>query len=193
MALKFAVRLPHRRDLLPTWGAALEMKCVNTKTTVNVIYKNIILLLFFQTKESRLINVLNSSSFWALLTACFRILSCFAYSSTLKMEAVCSSGWILLNYMTIYPSHRCDNLKWNNFVIVKTIKIYFWQKYFLIWRMPSSGMWRHVDLVWTDVSEERIASIFKVEKSASEEPPWAGGCRLSHQSKTPSYFLICLS
>jgi hypothetical protein len=26
-----------------------------------------------------------------------------------------------------------------------------------IWRMPSSGMWRHVDLVnWTDVSEERI-------------------------------------
>jgi hypothetical protein len=31
-----------------------------------------------------------------------------------------------------------------------------------------------VDLVWTDVSEERIASIFKVGKSASEEP---GGCR----------------
>jgi hypothetical protein len=30
-------------------------------------------------------------------------------------------------------------------------------------------MWRCVDLVWTDVSEERIASIFRVEKSASEE------------------------
>jgi hypothetical protein len=29
-------------------------------------------------------------------------------------------------------------------------------------------MWHHVDLVWTDVSEERIASIFRVEKSASE-------------------------
>jgi hypothetical protein len=27
-------------------------------------------------------------------------------------------------------------------------------------------MWRRVDLVWTDVSEERIASIFRVEKSA---------------------------
>jgi hypothetical protein len=27
-------------------------------------------------------------------------------------------------------------------------------------RMPSSGMWRRVDIVWTDVSEERIASIF---------------------------------
>jgi hypothetical protein len=33
--------------------------------------------------------------------------------------------------------------------------------------MPSSGMWRRVDLVQTDISEERIASIFSVEKSAS--------------------------
>jgi hypothetical protein len=28
-----------------------------------------------------------------------------------------------------------------------------------LWRMPSSGMWRRIDLVWTDVSEERIASM----------------------------------
>jgi hypothetical protein len=35
----------------------------------------------------------------------------------------------------------------------------------------SSGMWRHVDIVLTDVSEECIVSIFKVEEiSASEEP-----------------------
>jgi hypothetical protein len=47
----------------------------------------------------------------------------------------------------------------------------------LSWRMPSYGMWRRVDLVWTDVSEEHIASIFRVEKSASEEPAWASGCR----------------
>jgi hypothetical protein len=33
-----------------------------------------------------------------------------------------------------------------------------------LWRMPSSGMWRCVHLVWTDVSEERIGSIFRVEK-----------------------------
>jgi hypothetical protein len=33
-------------------------------------------------------------------------------------------------------------------------------------------MLRRVDLVWTDVSEERIASIFRVEKSASEELAW---------------------
>jgi hypothetical protein len=47
-------------------------------------------------------------------------------------------------------------------------------------RISSSGTWRRVGLVWTDVSEERIASIFRVEKSASKEPAWAGGCRLSH-------------
>jgi hypothetical protein len=41
-------------------------------------------------------------------------------------------------------------------------------------------MWRRVDLVWTDVSEESLASIFRVEKSASEEPTWAGGCSLRH-------------
>jgi hypothetical protein len=34
-----------------------------------------------------------------------------------------------------------------------------------LWRMSSSGMWRCVDLASTDVSEERIASIFSVEKS----------------------------
>jgi hypothetical protein len=44
-----------------------------------------------------------------------------------------------------------------------------------------------VYLVWTDVSRERIASIFGVEKSASEEPAWASGCTLSHQSSTGSW------
>jgi hypothetical protein len=32
-----------------------------------------------------------------------------------------------------------------------------------------------VDLLWTDVSEERIASIFRVEKSENEEPASTGG------------------
>jgi hypothetical protein len=36
--------------------------------------------------------------------------------------------------------------------------------------MSSSSMRRRVHLVCTDVSEERIASIFRVEISASEEP-----------------------
>jgi hypothetical protein len=40
-------------------------------------------------------------------------------------------------------------------------------------------MWNRVDVVLTDVSEERIAYIFRIEISASEEPAWAGGCRLT--------------
>jgi hypothetical protein len=32
--------------------------------------------------------------------------------------------------------------------------------------------------MWTDVSEGRMASIVRVEKSASEEPAWAGDCKL---------------
>jgi hypothetical protein len=38
-------------------------------------------------------------------------------------------------------------------------------------RMPFSWMWRRVGIVnWTDVSEERITSIFRVEQSACGEP-----------------------
>jgi hypothetical protein len=42
-------------------------------------------------------------------------------------------------------------------------------------------MWRCVGLVLTDVSEELIASIFRVAKFACEALALAGGCRLSHQ------------
>jgi hypothetical protein len=48
-------------------------------------------------------------------------------------------------------------------------------------------MWRCVDPGLTNVSEERIAFIFRLEKSASGEPAAAGGCRLSYQSETSSY------
>jgi hypothetical protein len=49
-------------------------------------------------------------------------------------------------------------------------------------------MWRRVDVVWTDVSEERIASIFRIEKSASEEPARAAGYRLERGSREgPEY------
>jgi hypothetical protein len=51
--------------------------------------------------------------------------------------------------------------------------------------MPSSEMWRHVDLVWTEVSEERIASIFSAEKSGSAESAWPGGYSL-HTADTRS-------
>jgi hypothetical protein len=35
--------------------------------------------------------------------------------------------------------------------------------------MPSSGIWLRVGIVTTDVSGERMAYIFKVEKSAGEK------------------------
>jgi hypothetical protein len=41
--------------------------------------------------------------------------------------------------------------------------------------MPSSGMWRRVGLVRTDVSEERVASIFKVEKGRGRRKMLAVG------------------
>jgi hypothetical protein len=62
-------------------------------------------------------------------------------------------------------------------------------------------MWRRVDLGWTNVSEKRIASIFKVEKSVSEEPAWVGGWShipedgilYSHlRENLKSYMIICL-
>jgi hypothetical protein len=40
-------------------------------------------------------------------------------------------------------------------------------------------MWHHVDLVRTDVSEERIASIFSVEKSAVCKLPAHAGSSLT--------------
>jgi hypothetical protein len=49
-------------------------------------------------------------------------------------------------------------------------------------------MRRRVDLLWTDVSEERTTSIFRVEKSASREPAWAGGCSHSGMQIDPLYF-----
>jgi hypothetical protein len=50
--------------------------------------------------------------------------------------------------------------------------------------MPFYGEWRRVDLVRTDISEERIASIFSVEKNTQatrrhipEEILRATGCK----------------
>jgi hypothetical protein len=39
----------------------------------------------------------------------------------------------------------------------------------LYWKMSSSGIQRRVGIVRTDISEESISSVFRVEKSAIEE------------------------
>jgi hypothetical protein len=52
-------------------------------------------------------------------------------------------------------------------------------------------MWRHVDLAWTDVSEERIVSNFRIQKSSSEKPVAATCSRwfLPHGLFYPDTFL----
>jgi hypothetical protein len=53
-------------------------------------------------------------------------------------------------------------------------------------------MWRCVELGLTAVSEERIASIFRVEWSASGEQVWAAGCRqFVHRSSYSSLYRLC--
>jgi hypothetical protein len=69
-------------------------------------------------------------------------------------------------------------IQWEHETDFWTYDLRLWQWW--LWRMLSSGMWRCVDLALTDVSEERITSIFRVEKSARGEPAWAGGCRHTH-------------
>jgi hypothetical protein len=54
--------------------------------------------------------------------------------------------------------------------------------------LPSSEMWRCVDLVSIDPSEKPIASIFTVQKSANEEPASAGGCRLNRAGSSFANF-----
>jgi hypothetical protein len=54
-------------------------------------------------------------------------------------------------------------------------------------------MWRRVVFVWTDVSEKFIATIFRVEKSATEEPASGGGRREPHDSGNVEVLLSILS
>jgi hypothetical protein len=50
-------------------------------------------------------------------------------------------------------------------------------------------MWRRVNLVWSDVSEECIASIFRVEKFVSEEPACESGRILQFAATCSRWFL----
>jgi hypothetical protein len=63
---------------------------------------------------------------------------------------------------------RCGNV-----LLVRGYDGYQWtvmgpedHRVILPWRMPPSVMWRRVYLVWTDVSEESIASIFTLNMEA---------------------------
>jgi hypothetical protein len=60
-------------------------------------------------------------------------------------------------------------------------------------RMSSSGMWRYVDLALTDVSEERIASIFMTETPVYIYLSTVYVCRLILPSFLFGYILVKLS
>jgi hypothetical protein len=49
--------------------------------------------------------------------------------------------------------------------------------------MPSSGTWHRVGLVRTDVSEESVAPIFRVEKIRKRRKALAVANRLNHSSE----------
>jgi hypothetical protein len=62
-----------------------------------------------------------------------------------------------------------SNYTWRRVQVMKLLIMQFYNskykelqllKQHLLRRKPSSGMWRHVEIVLTDISEERITSIF---------------------------------
>jgi hypothetical protein len=110
------------------------------------------------------------TSLWAF-TACYRHRYTFFFYLLTLMEHmnVLHVDWKLSVLKLEVPLRNCWTCE-NTRYFKATFRRY------CIWRMPSSGIWRRLDLVnWTDFSEERVASIFRVEKSASDESAWVGG------------------
>jgi hypothetical protein len=62
-----------------------------------------------------------------------------------------------------------------------------WNKYSIVWRKSSSGIWCRVVVVRTDVSEERIASIFRAGESWREYSEQVAATTTRHQ--IPEEFL----
>jgi LEA14-like dessication related protein len=58
--------------------------------------------------------------------------------------------------------------------------------------MPSSGMWRNVNLVSIHVSEESVASIFRVERN-SELGTFAITTKLNHTAKKHVWFSLLVT
>jgi hypothetical protein len=71
--------------------------------------------------------------------------------------------WVEMSHETDIPFSVCIHpCKWK--CLNQTGKIKYDLRFSRqwLWRMPSSGMWRHVTLVRTDVSEECLTSIIRM-------------------------------
>jgi hypothetical protein len=79
-------------------------------------------------------------------------------NASLLHTCVCFIFWIYEKIWRIFDASVTELFQQLNI----NSAIYEYHKHVLLRIMPSLGMWRRVDLVWTDVSEERIASIFMV-------------------------------
>jgi hypothetical protein len=92
-------------------------------------------------------------------------------------KTFCNSTWVktLTTNKKLLIKHKWSHTLAIMCLFRRTFNTRFSQPW--LWRTLSSGMWGCVDLVWTDILEERITSIFRAEKSASEEAAGAGGCR----------------
>jgi hypothetical protein len=101
---------------------------------------------------------------------------CALCSLVLLTDPFHGTGWFIARHWTLSwatwiqftSSHPCLRNIYFNIILPYTPRLPL--DILPSWRMSSSRMWRYVDVALTDVSEERIASIFRVEKSASEEP-----------------------
>jgi hypothetical protein len=103
-------------------------------------------------------------------------------NSSFELCHVCHLSWITsvasISIRT-YPQPRISSVECTSHTAVLHTDMPFCKQY-ENWRKPSSGVWRRVYVVdWTDVSEDRIASIFRVEKPARKQPAWT-----SYQSIT---------
>jgi hypothetical protein len=69
------------------------------------------------------------------------------------------SGYISIKNREKYVTRMEKDMAPLSAALLHDSPLYVWNN----WRMPSSGIWRRVDLVnWTNVSEERVASIFRI-------------------------------
>jgi hypothetical protein len=92
---------------------------------------------------------------------------------------------IVIPVFMISRSGKCHPLGFSDSLVTALKRKKLW-----LWRMSSSLMWHGGYLVRTDVSEERVASIFRVvglALIAAEEPPTLHLCPPSH----PNVLIQC--
>jgi hypothetical protein len=84
----------------------------------------------------------------------------------LMSQTVGGCFWTTGAWSSLAPHHSSHGLQitWGFKVTTRLHAVRSCVKTSLMWRIPSSGMWRRVALVRTDITEERNASIIRVTR-----------------------------